>query len=98
MRRLEGVDAYINETVANTAELEQRLEALQNRRDAYASICIRSPLLMVFLRALQDASKSRALKRELEGVKKKLSLQQGVLQQVADIQLKKNRRQKEAIQ
>ena len=40
MRRLEGVDGYINETVANTAELEERLEALQNRRHECAPIGI----------------------------------------------------------
>eukprot|EP00210_Caulerpa_lentillifera_P004525 g4318.t1 len=100
MERMKEIDQFINKTLTNTSQLEQKLEELQTQRVKCGHIIVRnseSNERLFLLSALQVASKSFSLKNELEKAKKQLSLQGNVIQKVADIQLKRNRKQKEVI-
>lgn len=81
LRRLEAVDEFVYRTAASSSVMEERLHAIEAER----------------VKALDLASKTQGLEKELTGTRKQLHVQKEMLQKMSEIQLKKNRKQQKAI-
>lgn len=81
LRRLEAVDEFVYRTAASSTVMEEKLQAIEAER----------------IKALDLASRTQGLEKELTGTRKQLHVQKEMLQKMSEIQLKKNRKQQKAI-
>ncbi|GMH35916.1 hypothetical protein BSKO_03784 [Bryopsis sp. KO-2023] len=81
LKRLEAVDEFVYRTAISSSAMEEKLKKLETERS----------------RALDEASRSHGLKKELHGTKTQLNLQKELVRKMSEIQLRKNRKQQNTI-